>query len=295
MSYKANIIAASSFEDWPGKTNSPWGFEQMVNGTNYGWAERDTGEKDGFGGEYSAKVHSLGAGAEGIKINLNKLKPSTTYSVSIRVKATNEQTAKIWTTGGSTDLSLSTNSTSWVTLTGTFVTDGTPTDIVLKFGADNAGDILWIDELFVYDTTTNFDYGFSLNESSDGWIPVFETWTYSSYDATTNTTTLNVSGRLEGKYMAGMKIRLEVSGYAQYYIITRVTSTITLWGGNVNSLSSNPSNIFYSTHKAPFGFPVDPAVWTIEVIDTSNRTQATPTQNTTASARSPKPPIPPTE
>ena len=32
--------------------------------------------------------------------------------------------------------------------------------------------------------------------------------------------------------------------------------------------------------KAPFGFPLDPAVWTVEVTDTTERSQTLPVQNT---------------
>ena len=36
----------------------------------------------------------------------------------------------------------------------------------------------------------------------------------------------------------------------------------------------------YSITKAPFGFPLSPAKWTVEVTDTSERVQASPTQDT---------------
>jgi hypothetical protein len=37
---------------------------------------------------------------------------------------------------------------------------------------------------------------------------------------------------------------------------------------------------YYSTMKAPFGFPASPLLWSVIVTDTTQRTQATPTSNT---------------
>jgi len=117
-------------------------------------------------------------------------------------------------------------------------------------------------------------YGF------DGWIAANETWTYASADAPTFTFT--ISGDKTGKYSAGMRIKLTQTT-VKYFIITKVVfddpgSTITVYGGTdytlVDAAITNP---YYSTQKAPLGFPLDPTKWTVKVSDTTLRTQATPT------------------
>ena len=110
---------------------------------------RDTGDRDGYGGVYSVKITSNGSGNEGIRATLSNLKASTTYTVRARVKATTGDTAKIYTTGASSNLSITTTSTSWVSLYGTFTTDSTPTSVVLIIGSDNVTDIVWFDMLMV--------------------------------------------------------------------------------------------------------------------------------------------------
>ena len=117
----------------------------------------------------------------------------------------------------------------------------------------------------------------------DGWIPAEETWTYDSSDDPTYT--FNIAGNKTNKYSAGMRLKLTDSG-TQYFIVTKVNfsnpnTTITMYGGTDYDLSTGTiTNPFYSTMKAPYGFPLDPDKWTVEVTDTTKRTQTTPTQNT---------------
>jgi len=116
-----------------------------------------------------------------------------------------------------------------------------------------------------------------------GWIPADETWTYASADDPTFTFT--ISGDLTSKYSAGMKIKLTQTT-VKYFIITKVVysspnTTVTIYGGTDYDLADAAITLpYYSTMKAPLGFPLGPTKWTIEVTDTTNRSQADPAQNT---------------
>ena len=72
-------------------------------------------KKDNYGGQYAVQIISGGSGNEGIKITLKKLKPSMTYYVSVRAKVSTGSyyTAKIWTSGAYTNMSVYTAETSW--------------------------------------------------------------------------------------------------------------------------------------------------------------------------------------
>lgn len=113
----------------------------------------------------------------------------------------------------------------------------------------------------------------------DGWVNNNETWTYAS------STTFTVSGDVTTKYSAGMKIRMYQSGY-KYFFITKVAysspnTTITVYGGTDYTIANAAISLgHFSPHKAPLGFPLDPAKWTIETTDTTERVQTPPVQNT---------------
>ena len=117
----------------------------------------------------------------------------------------------------------------------------------------------------------------------NGWIPAGETWTYAGADDPTFT--FKVNADVTGKYSAGMKIKLTQTT-VKYFIITAVSAysggytTITVYGGTDYDLASSAiSANYYSTQKAPQGFPLSPAKWTEELEDTTNRTQASPSAN----------------
>lgn len=116
-----------------------------------------------------------------------------------------------------------------------------------------------------------------------GWLGASEAWTYASADAPTFTFT--ISGDKTAKYSPGMRIKLTQTT-VKYFIITAVAysapnTTVTVYGGTdytlVDAAITKP---FYSTRKTPAGFPLDPRKWTVEVTDTTPRTQMTPTAAT---------------
>ena len=104
--------------------------------------------------------------------------------------------------------------------------------------------------------------------SDDGWVTATETWTYASADDPTYTFT--ISGDYTSKYQAGMKIKWTQTS-VRYAIITKVafasgTTTVTLYGGTDYDLDNAAiSSPYYSTARSPFGFPMDPAKWTVSV------------------------------
>lgn len=110
--------------------------------------------------------------------------------------------------------------------------------------------------------------------TDDGWVAAGETWTYASADDPTYTFT--ISGDQTDKYNAGMRIKLTQTT-TKYFLITAVSysspnTTVTVYGGSdydlVNATITSP---YYSTAKAPQGFPMDPAKWTESVTDSSSR------------------------
>lgn len=113
----------------------------------------------------------------------------------------------------------------------------------------------------------------------DGWMPANETWTYASADDPTFTIT--VPSGAASKYSEGMRIKLTQTT-DKYFIITKVADTVlTVYGGTdydlVDAAITSP---YYSTQKAPLGFPLDPTKWTIETKNTGNCSQSSPTAGT---------------
>lgn len=119
--------------------------------------------------------------------------------------------------------------------------------------------------------------------AADGWYAAGETWTYASADDPTFTFT--IPGDLTTKYSAGMRVKLTQTT-TKYFIITKVehavgTTTVTVYGGTDYDLANAAiTNPYYSMFKAPFGFPLDPAKWTVSLVDTADRSQSSPVQNT---------------
>jgi len=117
----------------------------------------------------------------------------------------------------------------------------------------------------------------------DGWIPAGETWVYASADDPTFTFTI-AGVDLTTKYYPGMRLKLTQTT-PKYFIVTKVAfstnTTVTVYGGTDYDLADAAITLpYYSTAKAPAGFPLDPLKWMVEVKDTTDATQATPSANT---------------
>jgi hypothetical protein len=135
-----NLLSNGGFATWSAGTDeAPDGYE--LEGTPT--IERDTGDV-GYG-SYSVKITGNGAALEGIKFTTGTLKPSTSYTLSIRVKATAGDTASIKTTGATTNIDEESTSETFETITATFVTDGSGTAVVIKLLAKADTDVVWFD------------------------------------------------------------------------------------------------------------------------------------------------------
>jgi hypothetical protein len=116
---------------------------------------------------------------------------------------------------------------------------------------------------------------------TDGWIAASETWTYASTDAPTYTFT--VAADVTTKYSPGMRLKCTDNSTVKYFIITAVSAysppntTITVYGGTDYTLAGGAISLnYYSMHKAPRGFPINPIKWTEILSDTSSRLQNSP-------------------
>jgi hypothetical protein len=118
-----------------------------------------------------------------------------------------------------------------------------------------------------------------------GWYGAGETWTYASADDPTYTVT--ISGDKTAKYDPGQRVKLtQATGGTKYFLITKEAysspdTTLTLYGGTDYNLNNESiSSPFYSIAKAPAGFPLNPAKWTVQASDITNRSQSSPTAST---------------
>jgi len=118
----------------------------------------------------------------------------------------------------------------------------------------------------------------------DGWIEAGETWTYSSVDDPTGVITVP-SGAVS-KYSVGMRIKFTNGGSIIYGIITAVADTSLTFLHEIDPTDSQAlhlmansaiTNPYYSTQKAPLGFPLDPSKWAVTLNVTENKTQSSPT------------------
>lgn len=133
------------------------------------------------------------------------------------------------------------------------------------------------DELPMVDQTSGTTKRVALSNliSLTGWVTAGETWTFSSWDSTNKTGVITVPTDATTKYSVGMRIRIsQTTGGTKYGIITKVAATaLTVYFGTDYTLNNETiSSPVYSAHKAPFGFPTNPAKWTVSATATSART-----------------------
>lgn len=114
---------------------------------------------------------------------------------------------------------------------------------------------------------------------ADGWSAGTGTWTYSSADDPTFV--IATSADQTGLIGVGDRIKLTQTT-AKYFIVTAIdASTITVYGGTDYDLANAAiTSPYYSHMKAPLGFPLTPAKWSVLATDSTDRTQATPTSGT---------------
>ena len=119
-------------------------------------------------------------------------------------------------------------------------------------------------------------------EYAGGWIAA-PALTFNAADAPTYT--VNCSGDYSAIIMPGMRMKMTQGAAIKYFIVTKVSfsspnTTITLYGGTDYTLGSTITLPYYSMLKAPAGFPMSPNKWSTKLTDTTQRSQASPTDST---------------
>jgi hypothetical protein len=113
-----------------------------------------------------------------------------------------------------------------------------------------------------------------------GWVAVADTWTFGAADAPTFTFTIPADRRTT--LYPGVKIRLTHAAAVKYFIVTASSysapnTTVTVYGGTDYVLAAGAiTSPYYSTAKAPTGFPLNFDKWSVIVSNTSDVTQASP-------------------
>lgn len=120
--------------------------------------------------------------------------------------------------------------------------------------------------------------------STTGWVTDANTWSYSSADSPTFV--ISVNADMTTVLSVGMRIKLTQTT-DKYFIVTAVgafgggVTLVTVYGGTDYTLANAAiTNPYYSTSKAPLGFPLDPTKWTVRVTDATSRSQASPVNGT---------------
>ena len=126
---------------------------------------------------------------------------------------------------------------------------------------------------------------------SDGWVSANETWVYASVDNPTGVIT--ISGNVTTKYSLGMRIKFTNATNVIYGIITAISysspnTTMTFLHeiNPTNSLAlhlmtnSAITNNYYSSMKAPFGFPLSENKWSVLFTSLTTNYTNTPVNNT---------------
>jgi hypothetical protein len=117
-----------------------------------------------------------------------------------------------------------------------------------------------------------------------GWIPLGAVLTFGAIDGHTFTATAPAD--LTAVLSPGMRLRCVNAGGTRYFIVTAVAvaagvTTLTLYGGTDYALAAGAITLpYFSPHKAPVGFPLDPTKWTEILRDTTDRVQSSPAAGT---------------
>jgi hypothetical protein len=114
--------------------------------------------------------------------------------------------------------------------------------------------------------------------STLGWETLPITLTYSSADDPTFVASASADPR---DYLSvGMKLEV-TQGTVRYFFITALSATtVTMYGGTDYDLANAAiDSVRFSSVKAPYGFPINPTKWAVELTDATTSQQNTPTQN----------------
>lgn len=168
------------------------------------------------------------------------------------------------------------NSASSNTFNVTVASDESPTSADQNFTI-TGGAVFNVENDFTYGDTQEYEVAILT-----GWNLVLDSWTFLSYDSTNKTGVVTVPSNAALEYSVGMKGQFTNNSSVQKFFITNVaTTTLTLYFGTSFSLTNSAiTGIYYSTQKAPLGFPLNPDSWTVVVEETSDVFQTTPSNGT---------------
>ena len=90
---------------------------------------------------------------------------------------------------------------------------------------------------------------------------------------------------LTSSVSVGMKIKWTQNSSVRYGFVTAISfstdTTLTLYGGTDYDVDDTAtyaiSDVYFSSQKAPFGFPLDPDKWSVKTINTTNTNEVSPT------------------
>lgn len=141
-----------------------------------------------------------------------------------------------------------------------------------------------VGELVAFNSTDGQEIGNTgvlLADLLAGWRAGTGTWSYTSADDPTFV--MSVPDADAALMNPGYRIKLTQTS-AKYFIVTAKGSPsggftpVTIYGGTDYDLANAAiTSPYYSPAKAPLGFPLSPAKWTVTVTNTSTHTQASPT------------------
>lgn len=130
-----------------------------------------------------------------------------------------------------------------------------------------------------------------LDPQITGWNPLGEDLVYVSVDDPTGV--VKVEGKdITDKLSVGMRLRFTNGGNVINAIITAITFSVDTTITFLHEIDPADSQALYlltnsaitlpyfSSQKAPYGFPMSPAKWTVEKLDTSRRQQTNPSNLT---------------
>ena len=116
-----------------------------------------------------------------------------------------------------------------------------------------------------------------------GWRPAHD-WSFNQSFAPVYQ--LVTTGDVSAYYSPGMRFRCVNGGMTKYFVVVHCAyaapfgvTDLRLYGGTDYTLGVGITDEMYSTDAYPVGFPADPRKWRVTVTDTTNRSQAPPTQN----------------
>lgn len=140
----------------------------------------------------------------------------------------------------------------------------------------------------VVDRLDDVDAQIAALDETGGWRALSPTFTRQSADDPVFV--LRFGADMTAILGVGMRIKATQNGAVIYLIVVKMGSytggntDVTVYGGtdyDVLDTSTYPiSTPLYSREKAPVGFPLDPTKWTVIASDSTERSQASPTQDT---------------